>query len=292
MRPTQFVFSFDPPSSPPSTEEALKVIKDQARPAADVARILDEAQVPNILWGGLPQGLVARWNEHEKDVEFITLDHLIFMASNALIAAGFTPCSDPDCREVHSKNNDCPIAPVHFHIEAQYPQHGVLRVYAKSSHLWWLPDFEPGPPAADDPDLMLSNDSRLPPYVLRGFSGPWTELYPIKILNPSSFTEAAWWLTFRDIDYANGYEYRWTDMVLASMQSYTHPHRTMERTLRPKFQAMWKEFDLPQEQRTRRTWDSANELMYQMRDNNELPPAPTNNWWGTVEAAKQNDCLI
>lgn len=66
MRPTQFVFSFDPPSSPPSTEEALKVIKDQARPAADVARILDEAQVPNILWGGLPQGLVARWNEHEK----------------------------------------------------------------------------------------------------------------------------------------------------------------------------------------------------------------------------------
>lgn len=83
---------------------------------------------------------------------------------------------------------------MHFHIEAQYPQHGVLRVYAKSSHLWWLPDFEPGPPAADDPDLMLSNDSRLPPYVLRGFSGPWTELYPIKILNPSSLTEAAFWL--------------------------------------------------------------------------------------------------
>ena len=27
---------------------------------------LDEAQVPNILWGGLPQGLVARWDEHEK----------------------------------------------------------------------------------------------------------------------------------------------------------------------------------------------------------------------------------
>lgn len=28
------------------------------------------------------------------------------MASNALIAAGFTPCSDPDCREVHSKKMD------------------------------------------------------------------------------------------------------------------------------------------------------------------------------------------
>lgn len=66
MAPAQFVFSFGSAPSPPPSEEALKVIKDQARPAADVARILDEAQVPNILWGGLPQGLVARWDEHEK----------------------------------------------------------------------------------------------------------------------------------------------------------------------------------------------------------------------------------
>lgn len=31
-----------------------------AEPAADVARILDEAQVPNILWGWLAIGLVGQ----------------------------------------------------------------------------------------------------------------------------------------------------------------------------------------------------------------------------------------
>ncbi|CAI7665982.1 unnamed protein product [Penicillium glandicola] len=234
-----------PPTYYPSEEARMKAINNLARPAADVARILDEAQVPNILWGMMAMCLVGVWKEEEKDVEFLILDHLITDASNALIAAGFTSCTDPDCREVQIKGNYRPVPAVHFHIESQYPRHQVLRLYPKSGHLWWLPDFELGPPAADDPDLMLSNDLRLPPFAEKGFSGPWTELYLIKILNPSSFTEAVWYLIFRDLGYANMHETIWLDMIVPLMESHTHPHRTIKRTLRPRFQAMWEEFNFP-----------------------------------------------
>ena len=90
--------------------------------------------------------------------------------------------------------------------------------------------FGTSPPAADDPHLMLSNDPRLPPYVPQGMSGPWTELYPIKILNRSSFTEAALWLCFRDFDHANGLYIQWLDLLIAAKK---HPEGI---TLRPRFQ--------------------------------------------------------
>ncbi|KAJ5788827.1 uncharacterized protein N7518_005838 [Penicillium psychrosexuale] len=123
---------------------------------------------------------------------------------------------------------------------------------------------------------MLSNDTRLPPYVPEGSSGPWTKLYPIKILNPNSFTEAVWWLTFRDLDHANSYDNTWIGMIPPLMEIHENPHRSIKRTLRPKFQAI-----------IRRVWLPALELMQEMRDNNELPPLPPSNWYGTVEAAQR-----
>jgi hypothetical protein len=115
-------------------------------------------------------------------------------------------------------------------------------------------------------------------------SGPWTELYPIKILNRSSFTEAALWLSFRDFDHANGLYIQWLDLLIAAKK---HPEGI---TLGPRFQAMWEEFTLPEEQLTRRRWDPVLELMKEMTANNELPPPPRINWFGTVEGAERARC--
>lgn len=51
----------DLPRNFASEEARIKVLNDQARPAADVAKILDEAQVPNILWGAMAGFLVGDW---------------------------------------------------------------------------------------------------------------------------------------------------------------------------------------------------------------------------------------
>ncbi|OQE72401.1 hypothetical protein PENNAL_c0097G00240 [Penicillium nalgiovense] len=274
----------DLPRNFASEEARIKVLNDQARPAADVAKILDEAQVPNILWGAMAGFLVGDWRCYNEDIQFLVLDHLIQTASNALFAAGFTPCTDPGCDVLKTVRNDYLIPPVHFHVQALYPEHDVLRLYPKSGQLWSLPDsfdFGTSPPAADDPHLMLSNDSRLPPYIPEGMSGPWTELYPIKILNRSSFTEAVLWLCFRDLDHANGLDTQWVDMLGSARK---HPEGI---TLSPKFQAMWEEFTLPEAQLTRRRWEPVLELMKEMRSNNELPPPPRINWFGTVEGAER-----
>ncbi|KAL4944610.1 hypothetical protein BDV06DRAFT_220126 [Aspergillus oleicola] len=51
---------------------------------------------------------------------------------------------------------------------------------------WWLPDIKVGE------NITLTNDPKLPPYVKKGCTGPWPEdFYPVKIRNPTAFTEAA-----------------------------------------------------------------------------------------------------
>ncbi|KAJ5465561.1 hypothetical protein N7530_009348 [Penicillium desertorum] len=87
----------DPPRKFPSEEARMKALNHQVRPAADVARILDEAQVPNILWGTMAAYLVGGWRHYNEDIQFLVVDHLIQTASNALFAAGFTPCTNPGC---------------------------------------------------------------------------------------------------------------------------------------------------------------------------------------------------
>ncbi|KAJ5185482.1 hypothetical protein N7491_006652, partial [Penicillium cf. griseofulvum] len=268
-------------------------INEQAQPAADVAKI-DEAQVPNILWGQMAGCLVARWRTEEADLEFVIPDHLIMTGSDALAAAGFTPCTDPECREVQTTGNDRPVAPVHCHVVSRYPRYEgllVIRLYPKSGHLWWLPDFKVSPPAIDDPDLMLSNDPQLPPYIPGGCSGPWTEIYPIQILSPNSYAEAVLLLHFRDYKHANSYDNTWHFLLFPLMEYHINPELTVKRTLRPKFQAKWEEFNLPWKN-LQNKFNPLLKLMKEMRDNNELPPPPPVNWYKTVEEAKKRDCWM
>ena len=51
----------DPPRKFASEEARIEVLNRQVKPAADVARILDEAQVPNLLWGTMAAWLVGDW---------------------------------------------------------------------------------------------------------------------------------------------------------------------------------------------------------------------------------------
>ncbi|KAJ5940561.1 hypothetical protein N7516_000729 [Penicillium verrucosum] len=273
--------SEDPPRKFVSKKQRKEVLNRQVKPAADVARILDEAQVPNLLWGTMAAWLIGDWRPYNEDIQFLVLDHLIQTASDALSAAGIAPCTDPECAVVRTVHNDWLVPPVHFHVKALYPEHDVLRLYSKSTYLWWLPDFGTSAPAADDPHLILSNDSRHPPYVFNGMSGPWTEVYPVKVLTRSSFTEAALWLLFRDFEHANGLYFQWLDLIIVAK---THPEGI---TLPPRFQAMWTEFTIPEEQRTRRRWEPVVELMEEMRANNEVPPPPPINWFGSVKIAEQ-----
>ncbi|KAL4929355.1 uncharacterized protein BDV17DRAFT_261664 [Aspergillus undulatus] len=66
-----------------------------------------------------------------------------------------------------------------------------------------VPDIQLGPPAADDPDLILSDDSSLPAKTPGetpdGPCGPWSGLYQVKISNANPFTESLLWLLCRDL---------------------------------------------------------------------------------------------
>ncbi|RDW65729.1 uncharacterized protein DSM5745_09468 [Aspergillus mulundensis] len=132
-------------------------------------------------------------------------------AISTLVGFGYPLCTDPNClqlrhnrvrvrrgRNAHEylvNNQFHPVPAAHFHFESNRI---LLSLHVQSALLWWLPELQTGPPAADDPHLMLSNDPRLPPASHQG-SGPWgDDFHPIKILNPNSLTEAAIFLYCRD----------------------------------------------------------------------------------------------
>ncbi|KAL2858016.1 hypothetical protein BJY01DRAFT_201760 [Aspergillus pseudoustus] len=93
--------------------------------------------------------------------------------------------------ELKAKNRHHPVAAYHFHITKS--GEALISLYRKSNFLWWLPDPTVAHLAANDPILWLSTDSRL-----HFGSGPWPNLYPIKILNPNWLAKAVLTLLCRD----------------------------------------------------------------------------------------------
>ncbi|KAL4908489.1 hypothetical protein BDW74DRAFT_147514 [Aspergillus multicolor] len=104
-------------------------------------------------------------------------------------------CQDQDL--IMSSNRYHSVPAAHFHLQNSK---FILSLHLQSTLLWWLKELKTGPPTATDPDLMLSNDPRLPPPE-KGGSGPWPgNLYhPTKILSPSSLTEALLMLFCQDL---------------------------------------------------------------------------------------------
>ncbi|KAL3464970.1 hypothetical protein BJX64DRAFT_253559 [Aspergillus heterothallicus] len=127
------------------------------------------------------------------------------MAVEALTHAGFPLCTTHSCNELEScrnkntrnqdelnaRNRHHPVATCHFHI--MEPGQALVSLHRKSNLLWWLPIFAKTRPAEDDPHIWLSTDPRL-----HLNPGPWSKLYPIKVLNPNWLAKAVLTLLCRD----------------------------------------------------------------------------------------------
>ncbi|KAI9932212.1 hypothetical protein ASPWEDRAFT_171661 [Aspergillus wentii DTO 134E9] len=256
--------------------------------AAEVAEIFDEAQVPHLLWGHLALALIGD-DCHPSELEFVIPDEQIKAASDTLYEAGFCICGKSDCPELRT-NQFYPIADVHFHLEGMTEEHHTLSLFSKSSMVWWLPDFSLGPLPKDDPHFILSTDPRLPPRKEGGGSGPWTHLYPIRILNSNIMTEALILLGARDRNQINGLEEQWCRMLIALMEDREVPNTGVKKVLSPRFMPFWEA--LHQSSPPVGPWDMLWQLGQEMRANNELPPGPAYNAYGTIEWARFNEVDI
>lgn len=180
---------------------------------------------------------------------------------------------------------------MHFHITAKWEDKGILALYTKSSMLWWLPEFELGPPAPDDPDLLMSDDARLPSFRVKGATGPWSGMYPVKVLNENAYAEALIRLLCRDWRHANCYDLHWAmllDDLTDDGERYSWAVKNQEagiglsRTLRPEWDPVWKKWfaekkmDVLLIERART----------QARKQGLLPPPPGINACGTFENAR------
>lgn len=77
--------------------------------------------------------------------------------------------------------------------------HVVITLMRQGEMMPWLSELKPGPPAADDPHLTTSHDSRFPVREVGGPSGPWSEYHAVQMLNRESFVESLIWLLCRDL---------------------------------------------------------------------------------------------
>ncbi|KAL3476432.1 hypothetical protein BJX99DRAFT_258368 [Aspergillus californicus] len=235
-----------------------------AKLAADVARILDKAEVPNVLFGLLAVGLIAV-DLGVGEADFVVRDDDLHSAVNALRATGFPLCEESDCRELKedrydptinkgkgywtsdalygivAENRYHAIAKVHFHLESfGYPDCTLLSLFTQTKLLWAFPDLILDPPTADDRVFWLSNDPRLPPPRKPGrpgACGPWTKLHPVRILSPVSLSEALILLFAQNYGHDKSVDIAWRDMF-----SMVVDEGETNRVLNPKYQRVWNSF--------------------------------------------------
>lgn len=166
----------------------------------------------------------------------------------ALTSAGYSLCVNQECPLI-TRPHAQPPATVHFDQVKDSRLWGPLRLYVKSSVLWWLPDPTPSLPTLEDPHYMLTNDERLPPRACLqqshldlgsyGPDGPWLDIYPVRIVKPILFTEALILLCCRDHNHVNNFEPHWRELLGAMNEENPDPDTYLRKRLRPKFQACW-----------------------------------------------------
>ncbi|KAL4785238.1 hypothetical protein BJX76DRAFT_186511 [Aspergillus varians] len=136
--------------------------------AASAAQVLEAANIACLLWGWQA---ISFFHKGPKLPEII-----LRYASECEIDA-----LNNNKAEL-AKYRNHPVGAVHFHPTPD----AVITLLRQSEILPWLPEIKLGPPAANDDDLTTSHDPMLPARMDDGPSGPWSQLYPIQILNPNS----------------------------------------------------------------------------------------------------------
>ncbi|KAL2872043.1 uncharacterized protein BJX67DRAFT_376889 [Aspergillus lucknowensis] len=269
---------------------------------ADVAQILDDAGIPSVLWGWLALALFHEIGA-KSEVDFVIPDHEVESATNALTASGFTPCGDVQCAELRvdrlpadhldhwdnllvehrllseshvrcilAEDRFHAVAPVHFHIQSRYPHSGyqILSLHQKSSLLWSFPEFGPAPPPADDRNLIISDDPRWASTTGDWGSGPWENVYPMKVLTPWGYAEAVMLFYWRDCGHFQNLDKFWSSLLICLMEHDEH----ISGQLRPQFQMAWDWLNGRTSRREDRTWAGLWRLRDKLIADGELTDLP------------------
>ncbi|KAJ0422736.1 hypothetical protein BJY00DRAFT_310750 [Aspergillus carlsbadensis] len=252
--------------------------------AAQIAQLLDESRIPNVLFGWTALALTGA-DFGSGDVEFVVPDEKLASAILTISAAGHAICTDPDCQQLDefrtnphgisrssssssrddaddaddaddSNDNGSGALPSgrdttiklhavpdsHFHL----PPGDTLALYQKSRLSWRFPTIPLGPPAPDDSISILStNAARLPPrgteswpgipefapLFLPGYtpSGPWHDLYPVKVLSARAHTEALIACLARDLCLGCNVDFLWFFMLNYLGEKKVNEERWMDR---------------------------------------------------------------
>ncbi|KAL3462268.1 hypothetical protein BJX64DRAFT_288599 [Aspergillus heterothallicus] len=211
------------------------------RTAARIVSILDEAQIPNFLFGWTAVSLYG-YDREIPEIDFVVPDNMVKQAAHAVVRAGNLICADPTCKDVKQDRFDPnldatypyrrdrfhPVPERHFHLVSG----DLLSFHRKSDIAWEIPDLQAGPPAANDPHIVLStNGAVIPQRIEDGASGPWYQLYPVKVLNADTFTDVVILLSCRDFDVPSAFDTLWR-YYLIDVQD----HKGCEKKIRPEFQ--------------------------------------------------------
>ncbi|KAL4964568.1 uncharacterized protein BDV14DRAFT_200853 [Aspergillus stella-maris] len=184
------------------TEDPDQELTPGARIAAQVACILDAVRVWNMLWGWVAVSLLGV-DEGIPDIEFLVPDEQVIQAKDALINAGHRLCQDLNCpelsvdraREVFRNTGHVLPSRSQYHIVPDYHFH-----HGPSATISLLYRLEAG-----DPGVMLSTDGdELPPADEMGSTGPWLDIYPVRLLIPDTFLKALGHLVKEDEGDENG----------------------------------------------------------------------------------------
>jgi hypothetical protein len=226
----------------------------RANIAGFLASILDDARVPNVLWGEQAADIFNDLEEsalQSRELEYVIPDEAFDAAIRALdFYEEHQLCLDSNCASVQP-HQDFPVPDAHFHTPClqaiPVPTVGVslpdtmdgqdvigidtISIFVKSKVLWWLPDFTLSSPKSSI-HMMSAKE-------YRRWSTDWQASYPFKILKPMVFVEALIMLLCRDHGNTNsGFKY-WQKLIYAMTGKY-FPEEA-ERPLRPDFRSFWLE---------------------------------------------------
>ncbi|GAQ34067.1 hypothetical protein AtubIFM56815_002692 [Aspergillus tubingensis] len=207
---------------------------------AIIARLLDHAKIPNVLWNEYMLSAYGAFTPEPHDISFIVPNRLLDAAYRTLQAAGFTTC--PESHIEACSRFQCPedgmIPARHFHIASYWIVPACtyyLKLYGHAETLFSFPEPTLNEPSRHDKYYMSTRDERLPPQIEplhderlmlyvelneRAYRDPYElEIYKIKIPNLTMAIHALILLRCRDEGYNSHCDDDWYRM-LSSIRWY------------------------------------------------------------------------
>ncbi|RAK95115.1 uncharacterized protein BO80DRAFT_488071 [Aspergillus ibericus CBS 121593] len=167
--------------------------KEQFIGTSAVAKVLDEAQIPYVIWGGVMYVLMhVRKGCSKLEITFVIPDEYLSEAVQALRAAGYSDRNawDWSCfwDRPHESIRGAYTWPAHpFEPKKGLTFHNPIGLLRKSQWLSSFPDPPVGFPRDDDPNFMLTTDCRLMDWGTPGWA---SDFYPVKMLKPVPWVES------------------------------------------------------------------------------------------------------